>query len=63
MDPGCHQELAYQYYHNLITPYVLDEGQEFSQISSGQAFDRSVNDLIQHTQERIKITEIYLQNQ
>jgi len=54
---------TYQYYHNLITPYVLDEGQEFSQISSGQAFDKSVNDLIQHTEERIKITEMNLLNQ
>lgn len=59
------EELAYtyQYYHELIAPYVLDEGQEFTQISSTQAFDRSVNDLIRHTRERIAASENFLANQ
>lgn len=43
----------YQYYHELISPYVLDERADFTQISSTQAFDRSVADLMQYTQERI----------
>ena len=48
---------TYQYYHSLIAPYVMEEGQEFTQISSTQAFERSVADLIQHTQERVKGAE------
>ncbi len=54
---------TYQYYHDLIAPYVLDESQEFTQISSAQAFDRSVNDLIRHTRERIQATETFLESQ
>ena len=54
---------TYQYYHDLITPYVLDEGQEFTQISSSQAFERSISDVVQHTEERIIEAEIFLENQ
>ncbi len=51
---------TYQYYHDLIAPYVLDEGEEFTQISSSQAFERSVSDIVQHTQERIEMAESFL---
>ncbi len=59
------EEMAetYQYYHSLISPYVMEEGQEFTQISSTQAFDKSVNGLIQYTQERIETAENFLANQ
>ena len=59
------EEMAdtYQYYHELISPYVLDEGQGFTQINSTQSFDRSVNDLIQHTRERITAAENFLADQ
>jgi hypothetical protein len=41
----------------------MEEGQEFTQISSTQAFDKSVAELIQYTQERIKAAENFLANQ
>ena len=50
---------TYQYYHDLITPYVLDEGEEFTQIISNKAFERSVSDLVQHTRERIEMAESF----
>ncbi len=58
------EEMAetYQYYHSLIAPYILDEGKEFTQISSSQAFDKSAEGLIQHTKERISLVENYLAN-
>jgi len=59
------EEMAdtYQFYHDLIAPYVMDEGQEFTQIKSTEAFNISVNGLIQYTRERIKAAEIFLANQ
>jgi len=64
-DVFVHEKMVetYQYYHSLIAPYVMEEGQEFTQISSSQAFDKSVAELIQYTQERIKATEDFLANQ
>jgi spore coat protein H len=56
-------EETFQYYHSLIAPYVMEEGQEFTQISSSQAFEKSVAELIQYTQERIKAAENFLANQ
>lgn len=53
---------TYQYYHDLISPYVLEEGQEFTQISSTQAFDKSAAGLIQYTKERISLVENFLAN-
>ncbi len=52
----------YQYYHVLIAPYVMDEGKEFTQISSSQAFDKSPAALIQHTLERVKAAEALLES-
>ncbi len=59
------EELAdtYQYYHDLIAPYVLDEGQEFTQISSSQAFDESVAGLIQYSRDRIAAAGSFLVDQ
>jgi len=54
---------TYQYYHDLITPYVLDESDEFALSTSSRAFDTSVNDLIQHSRERIEAAEIFLDSQ
>jgi len=54
---------TYHYYHDLISPYVLEESQEFTQISSTQAFEKSVNELIQYTRERIIAGENFLANQ
>jgi len=54
---------TYQYYHDLITPYILDEGSDFTQISSTQAFNNSVSGLIQYTKERIYIAENFLSGQ
>jgi spore coat protein CotH len=56
------EEMAerYQYYHDLISPYVLDENPEYTLIQSIEAFERSVNDLIQHTEERITSGESLL---
>ena len=51
---------TYQYYHNLIAPYVLTESEEFTLGSSQQDFERSVGELIEHTRERIIAAEIYL---
>ncbi len=53
----------FQYYHSIIAPYVLDEGQEFTQISSSQAFDNSAAELIQYTQSRIIEAENFLADQ
>jgi len=60
MDPGCYQELAYQYYHDLFTLYVMEEGSDFTRIISAQDYDRSVNELIQHMPDRIEKTELLL---
>lgn len=59
------EEMAdtYQYYHDLVSPYVLDEGQDFTQISSTQAFEKSVNELLQYTIERITASEGFLASQ
>jgi len=56
------EEMAdtYQYYHDLVSPYVLDEDQDFTQISSTQTFNKSVSELIQYTRERIILAENYL---
>jgi spore coat protein CotH len=54
---------TYQYYHDLVSPYVLDEGQKFTQISSAQDFNESVDGLVQYTQSRIEIAENYLADQ
>ena len=59
------EEMAetYQYYHDLITPYILDEGEDFTQISSSQAYSKSVTGLIQFTKERILLAENFLSDQ
>jgi len=54
---------TYQYYHSLTAPFVLEEGQEFTQVSSIQAFEKSVNELIQYTRERVTAGENFLANQ
>jgi hypothetical protein len=54
---------TYQYYHELIAPYVQDEGADFTQIASPKAFENSVSDLIQHTRNRITMVENFLDNQ
>lgn len=54
---------TYQYYHSLIAPYVMDEDQEFTQISSTQAFNKSVAGFIQYTRERIEVAEDFLAKQ
>jgi spore coat protein CotH len=47
----------YQYYHDLISPYVLDENPRYTLVQSEAAFEGSVKDLIQHTKQRISATE------
>jgi len=60
-----HEEMTetYQYYHDLISPYVMAESEDFTQVSSRQAFDKSVTGLIQLTKERITLAENFLANQ
>ena len=59
------EEMAdtYQYYNDLVSPFVMDEGKDFTQISSTQAFDKSAAVLIQYTRERIEAAENFLTNQ
>lgn len=59
------EEMAerYEYYHNLISPYVGDERVDFSLIASQKAFDNSVSELIQHTRQRIAAADTFLTNQ
>lgn len=53
----------YQYYHDLVTPYALDESADSTLVQSQEAFERSVNDLIQHTRQRITAAETFLSDQ
>ena len=55
-------ELAdrFQYYHDLISPYVAAESPENSLISSLAAFERSVDGLIEHIQDRVTSGAVFL---
>ena len=53
----------YQYYHDLISPSVLDEKADFTLIQSREAFERSVTDLVQHTRQRVGAGEAFLADQ
>ena len=52
----------FEHYHDLIEPYVLEEDPETTLIGSPAAFESSVNELIDHIQDRIKESENYLSN-
>ncbi|NQS91602.1 MAG: CotH kinase family protein [Chloroflexi bacterium] len=51
---------TYQNYHELITPYVLAESEEYTQLSHPGAYNQSVSELIQHTRDRIQTAEYFL---
>jgi spore coat protein CotH len=57
-------ELAdtFTYYHDLIAPYVTTEDPETTLISSWNAFERSVDELIDHVRSQIRVTEGFLTN-
>lgn len=50
----------FQYYHDLITPYVESESPENTLLNSLAAFERSVDELIQHVQSRASSAEAFL---
>lgn len=56
-------EETYQYYHDLIAPYVLAESEGFKLALAPQVFDRSLAGLVQHTSERIETTRNFLADQ
>ena len=53
----------YTTYHELVAPYVLAETLEATTLSSEQAFDRSLQNLIDHVNERYEAVLDYLANQ
>jgi hypothetical protein len=53
---------TFTYYHDLISPYVLDEDPKTTLISSLNAFERSVDGLIDHIQYRISSAAQFLNN-
>jgi spore coat protein H len=50
----------YQYYHDLIAPYVEKEEEGFTQLSSMSAFDEALELLKAHAQERFNVVMEYL---
>lgn len=54
---------VYQYYHDLISPYVVDEMAEYTLVQSPEAFERSVSVLIQHARQRNTEAEAFLADQ
>ena len=50
-------------YHDLISPYVMDEDPSFTLVQSPAAFERSVDDLMQHIRLRITAAESFLEEQ
>jgi spore coat protein CotH len=52
-----------QYYHDLISEYVLSENQDNNQSGNRQAFDHSAEELVQHIRNRISAVEDILTNQ
>ena len=54
---------TYQKYHDLIAPYVEKEEQGFTQISSTEVLESSLDELIQHAQSRAEAVEEYLATQ
>jgi hypothetical protein len=56
------EEMAeiYQYYHDLIAPFVLAETDDATMLSSETAFKNSVQELIDHTYVRYETVQIYL---
>jgi spore coat protein CotH len=53
---------TFAYYHDLISPYVTAEDPETTLISSIQAFERSVDELIDHVRFQTNVTESFLKN-
>ncbi len=50
----------YQQAHNLIAPYVEAETEGFTQLSSIESFNRSINALVEHANQRYKAVQEYL---
>jgi hypothetical protein len=53
----------YQTYHNLIEPYVLAETQGYTQLSSVDLFNQSVDELITHVNSRYTAGQTFVNNQ
>ncbi|MAT45708.1 MAG: spore coat protein [Anaerolineaceae bacterium] len=53
----------YQTYHNLIAPYVLAETQGYTQLSSVDLFNQSVDELITHVNSRYAAGQTFVNNQ
>jgi len=53
---------TYNYYHDLIKPYVLEEGAGFTQLRSEEVFESSVSELMNHTRDRVLVTKKLLSN-
>lgn len=51
---------TYNFYHDLIAPYVIEESAGYTQLRFKEDFERSVNELIEHTQSRVQKTEYFL---
>lgn len=50
----------YQKYHNLIEPYVQKEMEGYTQLTSMEAFNQSLEELIQHAKDRTNAVMEYL---
>jgi len=53
---------TFNFYHDLIVPYVLEEGAGFTQLRSEEVFESSVIELTNHTRDRVLATEKLLSN-
>lgn len=53
---------TYNYYHDLIKPYVLEEGAGFTQLRSEEVSESSVSELMNHTRDRVLVTKKLLSN-
>ncbi len=58
-------EATYTALHELITPYVLGDGEQAAdpQLDSAEAFENSLTQLIEHTNQRYELAQEYLSSQ
>ena len=50
----------YQQAHNLIAPYVEAETEGFTQLSSIESFNRAIDALVEHADQRYQAVQEYL---
>ena len=58
-DPAT-METTYTALHELIAPYVAQEAEPYTTLSSTEAFDNSLSELIEHVNARYALAQEYL---